>query len=373
MKFLDLSREYRYYNWHEAVKPIFDNTSFINGKQIQEFEEKLAHYVGTKYAVALSSGTDALQVAILTLDIKNPVVLTTPYTFIATVEMPIRLGAKVIFCDIKDDFNINIDISKEIISNQHIDIFLPVHLFGRGVDIDEEFVELCKTKETYIIEDAAQAIGTQIPTAEKCKKTSLVKMKHVGTWGNIGCFSFFPAKNLGCAGNGGAITTDSKSIYEKAKAIRNHGSYVKYHNELHGGNFRMDTLQAAILNNKLKHLDEFLELRLKTALAYIKEFRKIKEIKLPKSSPVGQHSFNQFVIRVKDRDGLREHLKHNKIPTAIYYPAHLGEQFCYENIDFQCSCEQASKAVKENLALPIAYLEKNEEELIIKSVLDYYR
>jgi len=373
MKFINLSREYEYYNWYEAIKPVFDDTSFINGKQIQQFENELANYVGTEYAVALSSGTDALQVAILSLEIKKPIVLTTPYTFIATIEMPIRLGAKIIFCDIKNDFNIDMEKTKEIIKNKRIDIFIPVHLFGRGADIDEEVIKLCKSRETHIIEDAAQAFGTTIPTLERYDdKSSMSKMRHVGSWGDIGCFSFFPSKNLGCVGDGGAITTNSKEIYKKAKAIRNHGSYIKYHNELHGGNFRMDTLQAAILLAKLPNVEKFLHSRFMTALTYISEFNKIEEIELPKITPVGQHTFNQFVIRVKDRDGLQEHLKHNGIPTAIYYPTHLGEQFCYENINFQCPCTEAKKATQENLALPIAYLTKKEEELITKTILDYY-
>jgi len=360
MIFLNLDREYEFFNWKKILEPIFEKKDFINGKCVSDFEEKVKEYIGAQYALGVSSGTDALWVSLLSLGIKNPTVLTTPYSFISTVEVPIRYGSKIVFCDIDKTFNIDIDKCKEIILNNHIDIFIPVHLFGLPCNLDNEILNICKKRGTYIIEDAAQSFGSKL------------KNKYVGTIGDIGCFSFFPSKNLGCAGDGGMVVTNSKEIYEKAKMIKNHGSCEKYNHITHGGNYRLDTIQAAILNAKLSDINYFIRSRIDTASAYNYAFKKIEEINIPKCK-VGTHTYNQYVLQIKeDRDGLKEYLKKKDIPTALYYPYCLAEQPCYEGIDFGDNCPNSKKMTKQNLALPIAHLRKDEVDFIIKSINNFY-
>ncbi len=243
MEFLNLDREYKNINWQKALEPIFHKKDFINGEIVSEFEKEIAKYLETKYAIGVSSGTDALLIAIVALGIKNPIVLTTPYSFVSTVESPMRIGAKIKFCDIDNTFNIDINRVKEIISKNHIDVFIPVHLFGLPCFLDDELIKLCKERGTYIIEDAAQSLG------------SMINGKKVGTLGDLGCFSFFPSKNLGCAGDGGLISTNSKKLYDKCVMIKNHGSNKKHLYEMQGGNFRLDSIQAALLLQKLPLLD----------------------------------------------------------------------------------------------------------------------
>lgn len=366
MKFLDLNREYEYFNWEEAVRPIFENKSFINGEVVKTFEKQISKYLNVKYAIGISSGTDALMVAMMSLGLKNPVVLTTPYTFIATTEVPMRLGATIRFCDIDDTFNINMQQVKEVIKKDKIDIFIPVHLFGYPCLLDDELIQLCKKRGTYIIEDAAQSLGSSIDS------------KQTGTIGDLGCFSFFPSKNLGCAGDGGLIVTNSDKLFEKCLMIKNHGSKIKYSHEINGGNFRLDSIQAALLLHKLPYLNKFIDNRIKSAEIYNLFFNSIYDVGI-KYSQIGSdenniiHTYNQYVVKVgKNRDKLKKYLAGQGIPTALYYPKCLSEQPCYKKIDFKCKCEESKKAVKENLALPIAYLTKDEVVNIVYKIRDFY-
>jgi dTDP-4-amino-4,6-dideoxygalactose transaminase len=368
MKFLDLTREYEFFNWEKSLKPIFANATFINGPQVKLFEEKISEYIGTQYAVGVSSGTDAILVSIMAvlLDRQGPLnVLTTPYTFIATTEAPIRLGCKVIFCDVDKDFNINISKAKEILSSKKIDIFIPVHLFGTPCKLDTEILSICKKNNIMVIEDCAQAIG------------SSYKGQRVGSSGDFGCFSFFPAKNLGCAGDGGMITTNSKDLYEKCLMIRNHGGKIKYQHHSHGGNFRLDTIQAALLLAKLPYLDACILDRRTTASIYRSLLSNIKEVDYcpEEDSPDSFSSYNQFVIRVNSniRDDVIRYLSDSDIPTAIYYPLCLSEQPCYRDVDFECDCKNSKLFAKSNIALPIAYINKNEMLLIIHTIRKFFR
>jgi len=367
MKFLDLNRIYDNFDWKQVLTPIFENTSFINGSEIEKFEEQVTKYIDCEYAVGVSSGTDALQVALLALGAtKDTVVLTTPYTFIATSEVPVRLGMKVVFCDIDESFNIDIEKAKEIISGKNIDVFIPVHLFGKPCKLDQELLYLCAEKGTKIVEDAAQAFGSWA----KFKDQGL---RMVGTFGDIGCFSFFPAKNIGCAGDAGMIVTNNEKYYQIAKAMRNHGSMIKYQNDYHGGNFRMDTIQAALLNYHLKNINKYLDDRLKTALYYLDELEKLP-IVLPKHEGLG-HTYNQFVIQTRneqERDALKEFLNIKNIPIVIYYPMSSDEQKCYNGYDFECNCLMSKKMARVNLALPIALLTREEREYIVKNIKLFY-
>jgi len=367
MKFLDLDREYNYFDWKKALEPVFEAKSFINGPQVKKFEEAISkQFIGSKHAIGVSSGTDALQVALMALDIKDKVVLTTPYTFIATTEMPIRLGAKIVFCDIDDDFNMDMNQAKEIIRTKKIDVLLLVHLFGLPCLIDDELLALCKKNNVKIVEDCAQALGSSIDFS--------TGKKYVGNIGDIGCFSFFPAKNLGCAGDGGLVSTNSDELAEKCRMIRNHGSKIKYHNEVHGGNFRLDSIQAALMLAKLPFLSDFISIRQKNA-EYFNTFL-TNRVKVPLSYCNFGHTYCQYVIQVDgdktDRDDLQIWLKEDKIPTMIYYPMCLSEQECYKKIDFESNCKNSISLTKKNLALPIAFLTESEREQVVNRVNSYY-
>ena len=368
MKFLDLDREYVYFDWKNALEQVFVDKCFIDGPPVAKFEKEVAEYLGVKHAIGVTSGTDALQVAFMALDIAGKTVLTTPYTFIATTEMPIRLGAKVIFCDIDETFNMDLSKAKEIIKNRHIDVLLLVHLFGLAC-LDQELLDLCKEKNVTIVEDCAQAFGT------KWRDKQQDDFKSVGSIGEIGCFSFFPAKNLGCAGDAGLITTNSTELYEKCIQIKKHGSKQKYIHEVHGGNFRMDTVQAALLSEKLPLVDDWIERRRYAGIAYsmsLSDFPIVcPNIQFPM---VRHHSFNQYVIQVEDnvRNVLVDYLKKRGIPTAIYYPRCLSEQPCYSGIDFECDCSVSKKMTKRNIALPVAHLEEAEIQMVVNTIRGYY-
>jgi len=369
MKFLNLDKEYEYINWQKTLEPIFNNKDFINGNVVNQFEKEIAKYLKVKYTIGVSSGTDALLIAIKALNIKNPIVLTTPYTFISTIESPMRLGAKIKFCDIDNTFNIDINKAKEIIAKEHIDIFIPVHLFGLPCILDKELITLCKNKGTYIIEDAAQSLG------------SMIDGKKVGTLGDLGCFSFFPSKNLGCAGDGGLIATNSQKLYEKCVMIKNHGSDKKYSHRIQGGNFRLDSIQAALLMQKLPLLDsKFIEDRCNSASIYNLFFNGIYDLgivcpegyKKEDNEVETVHTYNQYVVKVKkNRDKLRNYLKQKGIPTAIYYPKCIPDQICYEGFNFNNNYQNAQKATKENLALPITFLNKEDIVKIINEIRNY--
>ncbi len=379
MKFLDLDKEYEQIEWKKALEQVFEEKSFINGSSVRDFEAIMGNYFyvsreDCSSSLGVSSGTDAITVAMMAImeqhKIENPVVLTTPYTFISTIESPIKLGAKIIFCDIKSDFNVNMDLAKEIISKEKIDIFIPVHLFGLPCDIDEEIISLCKAKNTFIIEDACQSFGSDINNQK------------VGTFGDIGCFSFFPSKNLGCAGDGGLIVTNCNDLYDKCEIIRNHGSSDKYYHETLGGNFRLDSIQAAILSAKIPYLELFIESRKINASIY-KEWLSVlhymdkSELILPNNENSDiTHTYNQYVIRVsknRKRD-LMEYLKSCNIPTADYYPLCVFDQPCFKNYNFNKEdCKEAIKATQESVALPIAYLSWIELKYIIKKIDIFHR
>lgn len=361
MKFIDINREYEDFDWQESLKPVFDDKCFINGSSVKQFEKNISSYLNCKYSVGVSSGTDALTVALMSTEIKNPVVLTTPYTFISTVETVLKIGGKVLFCDITDDFNININRVKEIIENKNIDIFLPVHLFGNACYLDEELLNLCKNKNVRIIEDAAQALGTEM------------NGKKVGTIGNLGCFSFFPSKNLGGAGDGGLVVTNDENLCNRCLMIRNHGSKIKYIHEIEGGNFRLDTIQAAILNFKLSYLNKFLDSRIKSSRLYNDAFSTIKEIKTPRKLPNILHTYNQYVLQIKEnRDVLKKYLNNKGIPTALYYPSCLTEQPYLKGKFSGDTCTISKNMARKNIALPIAHLTEEERNFVIKEIKNFY-
>lgn len=350
-----------------AIKTVIAESSFIGGRHVEEFEQNIAKYCGTKYAVALNSGTDALYLALLALGIvEGDEVITSPFTFFATAEVIAKAGARPVFVDIDPHtFNINADLIEAKITKKTKAI-IPVHLFGLPAEMDA-INKLAKKYKLYIIEDACQAIGAKY----KGKKT--------GSLGDIGAFSFFPSKNLGAYGDGGILTTYDQRLATRVRMLRNHGSKVKYYNDEIGVSSRLDGIQAAILNVKLKHLDTWNKARNRVAQTYATLLKDIPWISLPPianlQSPIATHVFHQYTIRIKNgkRDHLRKYLADSGIQTMIYYPLplHLLKALEYLGLK-KGSMPEAEKACEEVLSLPVyPELKKQTMKVVAKAISSY--
>ncbi len=301
------------------LKKVFEKTNFIGGDNVSSLESNVAKYLGVKYAISCNSGTDALHFALKSLDIgKGDEVITSPFTFISTLEAIMYVGAKPVFADIDlDSYNISkTEILKKI--NKKTKAIIPVHLFGYPFDVRDLQREI-NNDRIKIIEDCAQSFGSGI----NCQR--------VGGIGDVGCFSFYPTKNLGCYGDGGMVTTNSEKLFNFIKKLKNHGSSKRYHHEVIGYNSRLDEIQAAILNIKLKYVDKFNLMRIKVADKYDENLSNIESISLPKRSRIGHHVFHQYTINSPIRDKIKEGLEKKGIGTAIYYPISLEKQKAYKN------------------------------------------
>ena len=339
----------------QAVAEVFASQQFINGPQVAELEKAVAEYSGCVHGVGVSSGSDALLIALMAEDIgPGDEVITTPYTFFATAGAIARVGAKPVFVDIDPDtFNIDPSLIEQAITERTRAI-IPVHLFGQMADMDpimaliRSLNQKPKTKNQkpiIVIEDAAQAIGAEY------------KGRRAGSIGDYGTFSFFPSKNLGGAGDGGLVVCQDAERAERLRILRNHGSKPKYFHKVIGGNFRLDTIQAAVVLVKLKHLDEWTAARQEHARVYRERFQESellwRGIVLPKER-MGRHIYNQFVIRCQDRDGLKRHLADKGIGTEVYYPLPLHLQECFAYLGYsQAAFPRAELTAQESLALPI--------------------
>jgi len=341
-----------------VVQRVMDSTAFIQGSSVYEFEEQLAQYTGSKHVVSCGNGTDALLAALMSLGVgAGDEVITVPFTFIATVEAIAFLGAKPVFVDVcADTFNMDVYQLEQAITPKTKAI-IPVHLYGQCANI-EPILDIANKHNISVIEDACQALGAVYTFSNGTKKQA-------GTIGTIGCTSFFPSKNLGCYGDGGALMTNDDTLAEKLRAICRHGSKERYHHQYIGLNSRLDTLQAAILQVKLKHLDEFIAARQKAAKFYTESLSEVKELVLPKNAPYSTHTYHQFTIKMDTnrRDNIRKYLSDKQIPSAVYYPipGHLQAAYQYLNYrkgDFPVS-EQLCKEV---LSLPI-HTEMTTEQL----------
>jgi len=326
----------------EAINSVVDSGSFILGPIVAELETFFANYIGVKHAISVASGTDALHLSLRSLNIKEgDDVITTPFTFVATVDAIAYCGAKPVFVDIEPNtFNIDPYLIKKSITNK-TKALIPVHLYGLSSNM-ANICDICAKNNINIVEDCAQAIGAEY------------NQHKVGSFGDIGCFSFFPTKNLGCFGDGGIAVTNDDALADNLKIYRTHGSRRTYHYDFIGFNSRLDSLQAAILLVRFKYLEEWTRRRRHNANLYHKHLKEIKEITLPYELPNGRHVFNQFTIRAKERDELFEYLKTKSIGSMVYYPLslHLQKAFSYlgyKKGDFP----EAEKAQNEVLSLPI--------------------
>lgn len=314
----------------QSIQQVIESTAFIKGPEVKSFQKDLENYLGIKHVITCGNGTDALQISLMALGLKpGDEIITTDFTFIATVEVIELLGMKTVIVDPEpDSFNISpASIEKAITKNTKA--IIPVHLFGQCADM-EPIMNIAKEYNLYIIEDAAQAMGTDYSFSNGV-------IKKAGTIGNIGCTSFFPSKNLGGYGDGGAIFTSDHDLAEKLRAIANHGMKVKYYHSHVGVNSRLDSIQAAVLRVKLKHLDEFNLARQKAANIYDNLLTDINNITIPFRSPDSTHIFHQYTTKLKNinRAKLREFLQSRGIPTMIYYPVPMHLQDAYRHLGYR--------------------------------------
>ena len=341
-----------------GIQEVIDSAAFIKGAAVSRFEQNLASYTGAKHVIPVGNGTDALQIALMALGLKpGDEVITPTFTFIATAEVVALLGLKPVLVDVDwDTMNISLEAVRRAITDKTKAI-VPVHLFGQCADM-EGLLELAKEKGLYIVEDACQAIGSKYQFSDGVTKQA-------GTMGDIGCTSFFPSKNLGCYGDGGAIFTNDDALAEKMRAIANHGMVVRYYHEMVGVNSRLDSIQAAILDVKLQYLDEYIAARQKAAAYYDKAFEGKDWLLTPVCSNRSTHVYHQYTLRLKgvDRDALRGALAEKGIPAMVYYPVPLHFQEAYKDARYgEGAFPVAERLAECVLSLPM-HTELDEEQL----------
>jgi len=358
----------------DAVSRVIESTHYIMGPEVADLEQKIAGYSGVKYGIGVSSGTDALLVALMALDIQpGDWVITTPYSFFATAGVVSRLKAVPVFIDI-DPETYNIDplklrdwFGQNPDKVNKVKAIIPVHLYGQCADMDP----ILETADRYgipVIEDAAQAIGSQYPS-----KTGI---KRAGSMGTMGCFSFFPSKNLGGIGDGGMVITNDSALAEKLVKLRNHGSYPKYFHSMIGGNFRLDTIQAAVLLIKLPHLESWSRARQVHATHYDTHLN-IPELKIPKVAYRREsHIYNQYILSVADkRDELRKWLSENQIGNEVYYPVPFHLQECFKDLGYgKGDFPNSEYAAEHTIALPVyPELTMEMQDYVVEKIKAFYK
>jgi len=372
IRMVDLERQYQRHKWEidEAIKEVLESTAFIKGPAVGLFEKELASYMQVKHCIGCANGTDALQLAMMGLELKaGDEVITTPFTFIATIEVISLLGLKPVLVDVEPGtFNLDPDKLEEKITDKTRAI-VPVHLFGQAADMNH-ILSIAKKHKLFVIEDNAQAIGADYLLSDGTKKKA-------GALGTISCTSFFPSKNLGAYGDGGAVFTDDDLLAAKIRSMANHGMTKRYHYEHIGLNSRLDTLQAAILRVKLRQLDDYNRRRREVADAYDRAFSHIPGLQVPERNPDSEHIFHQYTLRIKDgqRDHLKSFLEKKDIPSMIYYPVPLHMQTAYEVLKYsEGDFPVTEELCTEVLSLPI-HTEMDSDQLnhIIRTVTEFYR
>ena len=354
----------------QAVLEVMATAQFINGPRVKEFSNNLEAYLGVNHVVPCANGTDALQIALMALGLKpGDEVICPAFTYVATAEVIALLGLTPVMADVDPDtFNITAALIKPLITNKTKAI-VPVHLYGQSCDM-EAIMDLATTYKLFVVEDNAQATGAKYTFSDG-------SIKNTGTMGHIGTTSFFPSKNLGCYGDGGALMTNDTALAQKIKMIANHGQETTYYHKVIGCNSRLDSIQAAILNTKLKYLDTYSAARNQMADAYDTAFRGIAGLTLPKRQANSSHVFQQYTLKTEARlrDQLLNHLKAKGIPVMVYYPIPLYQQeafspyidkgFKIPNVEGLCKCV---------FSLPIhTEIGNSQQELIIKAVREFFK
>jgi len=371
-----------------AVSRVVKSTRYIQGPEVEGFEKEIAEYCGAAYGVGVTSGTDALLISLMCLGIgQGDQVLTTPYSFFATMGVILRLGAIPVFADIDPvSFNIDPVRMEELLaadSERKIKAVIPVHLYGQCAEMTA-ILQLAKRYDIPVVEDAAQAIGAEYPMAD----AGMVEYKRAGSMGLAGCFSFFPSKNLGGIGDGGMVVTQDEDFAQRLVLMRNHGAHPKYYHKIVGGNFRLDPIQAAALRVKLPYLRQWHGQRRQNGETYNRLLSssgllESGRVVLPKivypdgtgkdAQPANIHIFNQYVLRVERRNELRDWLLENNIGCEIYYPVPLHKQQCLGELAGNVHCPEAEKAADTTIALPI-YPELTEEmqAYVVEKIVQFY-
>ena len=351
-----------------AVARVLNSQQFILGPEVHELEQELAPYCQCAEAVGCASGSDALLLALMACEVgPGDEVITTPFSFFATVGSIVRLGAKAVFVDI-DESTFNIDTNRiERAITKRTKVIMPVHLFGQCAEM-ERINGIAGHHKVGVIEDAAQAIGAEY------------RGRRAGSLGMIGCFSFYPSKNLGGAGDGGLLTTNDPQMAETLRILRAHGAKKKYYHDRAGINSRLDSLQAAILRVKFRYLDQWSQARLENAHRYRELFRDAGlvssgVVRLPGESERARHVYNQFVIRARDRDKLRAWLAEQGVGTEVYYPVPLHMQTCFKDLGYQAGdFPESERAAEEALAVPVyPELGLNAQTYVVDSIASFYR
>ncbi len=386
LAFLNLKAQYRSIKTEidAKLKQVVESQTFILGEEVAMLEQEIAAYSGSRYAVGVSSGSDALIISLMALGIgEGDCVVTTPFTFFATAGAIARLKAVPLFCDIDaQSFNLDPQRLEQLLARKigkrdmsRIKAIIPVHLYGQVADMDA-INDLARRYHLFTVEDAAQAIGSEYPGVAATKRAC--------TLGDMGILSFFPSKNLGGFGDGGMVLTDDRGRYEKLRLLRVHGSKNKYFYEILGGNFRLDAVQAAVLRVKLKHLDDWHRARQQRADTYRELFNasgvvENGAVRLPvelyRDKGVRHyHTYHQYVIRVRERDQLQAYLKDRKIPSAVYYPLGLHLQECFAYLGYRRGdFPETEQAAQEVLALPIyPELTAPQQAAIVETIRDFY-
>ena len=391
VRLLDLSEQYRALagEIRAATEEVLASQRFILGPKLAEFEKAAAEYCGVPHAIGVSSGTDALLAVLMALEIGlGDAVITTAYSFFATGGCIARVGATPVFVDIDPEtYNISAAALRHYLekfcrvtdgklineNRQLVRALVPAHLFGVCCDMNE-MLAVAREHNLILIEDAAQAIGAEFPMENRATKA--------GTIGDAGCFSFYPSKNLGAAGDAGLVVCHNDEFAERLRVCRHHGLEARYQHHFIGGNFRLDELQAAILKVKLPHLDNWSAARREAANFYTNEFQRVgleKKIQLPVEPYAGSglknhHIYHQYVIRSSRRDELREHLSKCEIETAIYYPLALHEQPCFEYLGYKPGdFLEAERAARETLALPIyPEIPRDAQQYVVNCIAEFF-
>jgi dTDP-4-amino-4,6-dideoxygalactose transaminase len=359
IKMVDLKGQYNKIKKEidESITQVIESSAFINGPKVKEFQTRLEQYLHVKHVVPCANGTDALQVSLMALGLKaGDEVITTPFTFVSTAEVIELIGLTCKFVDVEPDtFNIDVAQLEKAITSKTKAI-IPVHLFGQCCNM-EKIMKIAEKHALFVIEDACQAVGAEFTYKNGEKKIA-------GTIGDSGCLSFFPSKNLGCYGDGGAILTNNNELARKLRSICNHGMIKPYHYELLGVNSRLDSIQAAILDVKLKYLDDYNAARIKSAGFYNKMFDNHPKIETPVISSFSTHVFHQYTLKIKnaDRQKVIKKLNEAKIPVIVYYPIPLHLQKAFKNLGYKKGdFPVAEKLCKSVISLPM-HTELTEEQ-----------
>ena len=358
----------------KGIQAVIDSSAFINGPAVKTFTEHLSQYMGGCHVVTCGNGTDALQIALMALDLKpGDEVIVPAFTYVASAEVIGLLGLTPVMVDVNPrSFNVTVENIKKGLSNKTKAI-IPVHLFGQSCDM-ESILEFAKKNGLYVIEDNAQAIGAEYTFSDG-------HLAKTGTMGTIGCTSFFPSKNLGCYGDGGAVFTNDEKLGERIRMIANHGQEVKYHHKVIGCNSRLDTIQAAVLEVKLRHLDEYCQARYAAAVYYSEKLKAFdpeeEHILTPREVSNSTHVYHQYTLRVKDgkRDALKQYLADHGVPSMIYYPLPLQEQEAFKAITRAGErLDNATECAHTVLSLPIhTELTKEVQDYIIEQVINFFK